>query len=93
MKQQWEAAFTFLPFKQCGGIFKVTYEKDSSDGKVTVHAIKRNVSYGRNLDDSVMVENHNLNYSSVRGPMSQHESNHNLDSPKLTQKESQFMSS
>lgn len=27
IKQNWEAA-SYLPFKQCGGIFKVTYEKD-----------------------------------------------------------------
>ena len=87
MKANWEAAFTFLPFKQCGGIFKVTYEKDPTTNKVNVHAIKRNVSYGRNLDDSLQMESHNLNYS-IRGPPTMHESNHGFESPKLTLKDS-----
>ncbi|CDW82866.1 UNKNOWN [Stylonychia lemnae] len=46
LKAQWEAAFTYLPFKQCGGIFKVTYERQS-ESKTTVHALKRNIQFGR----------------------------------------------
>jgi len=50
MKANWEAAFTFLPFKQCGGIFKITYEKNFV-GKVSVHALKRNINLGKNTDE------------------------------------------
>ena len=33
-----------MPFKQCGGIFKVTYEKDLQTNKVTIHALKKTVN-------------------------------------------------
>lgn len=34
LKANWEAAFSFLPFKKTGGIFKVTYEKDAQTNRV-----------------------------------------------------------
>lgn len=70
MKINWEAIFTFLPFKQCGGIFKATYEKDYDSGKVTVHAIKRTAKNIKDLDDSFM-DPHNLNSSAKGGVYTQ----------------------
>jgi len=58
-----------LPFKQSGGIFKITYERELNN-KVTVHAIKRNISYGKRKpgsEDSSNLEGHNLNYSTIKG--------------------------
>jgi len=52
-RQQWDAVFSFLPFKQCGGIFKVNYEKDFK-GKVSVHALRKPILPPRNHSESLM---------------------------------------
>eukprot|EP00347_Sterkiella_histriomuscorum_P001410 403372141 len=86
LKASWEAAFTYLPFKQCGGIFKVTYEK-KSDTKIAVHALKRNINIGKrgnNMEDGdSSINEQNPNVGSYTNKATRNDVNDlNPDSPK-----------